>query len=62
MDSRLARLLEAVGQMDTPDAHFLALWAQKLVKAKRVWVAPTKKTGTGPLVLVGAEAPRAGVG
>lgn len=56
MENRLARLMEKVAELETVDTHFVARWAAELVKARRVWVVPTKKTGTGPLVLVGAEA------
>lgn len=47
-----------VRQLDPAERWFLKLYMAMLKRAQRVFVTTPRRTGTGPLVMVGAELPK----
>lgn len=56
MDTQKAEFVRLVESLPVEDVYFLKLWAEMVRPAERRWVT-RRRTGTGPLVLVGKPQP-----
>ena len=55
LEARIRDLMANVEQLDPQEAWLVLMWLRQLAASttRRVWVVEPRKTGTGPLVLVG---------